>query len=167
VEGHPYFEAISNSRMTRTIILTLALCIAGFALCVADDAHMGTWKMKVAKSDLSSAAPRNHTVVYEVAGDKVKVTVNGTDSDGKPTCSEWTGKFDGKDYPVVGDPNSDAWSYTKIDDRILGFNFKRRGKRIACGRIEVSSDGKSRTVTIAGIDSKGRKFISTTVYNKQ
>jgi hypothetical protein len=106
-------------------------------------------------------------VVFEVAGDKVKVTVDGTDSDGKPTRSEWTGKFDGKDYPVIGDPNSDARSYTKIDDRVLGFNFKRRGKRIACGRIEVSADGKSRTVTMRGIDSNGKKFMSTTVYKKQ
>jgi hypothetical protein len=36
----------------------------------------------------------------------MKVTVDGNGSDGKPTRSEWTGKFDGKDYPVKGDPNS-------------------------------------------------------------
>jgi len=87
--------------------------------------------------------------------------------DGKPIHNEWTGKFDGKDYPVTGDPNSDSRSYTKIDDRTLGFNFKRGGKRIACGRIEVSTEGQSRTVTMRGIDSKGKKFMSTTVYNKQ
>jgi len=159
---------MTNTRTrAKAIILTVALCFTEAALCFADNAHMGTWKLKEAKSELGPGAPKNHTVVYEVAGDKVKVTVDGTDSDGKPTRSEWTGKFDGKDYPVIGDPNSDARSYTKIDDRILGFNFKRRGKRIACGRIEVSSDGKSRKVTMAGIDSKGKKFISTTVYYKQ
>jgi hypothetical protein len=152
----------------KSIILTLTLCFAGAASCFAGNAHIGTWKMKPAKSDLSPAAPRNHTVVYEIAGDQVKVTVDGTDSDGKATRSEWTGKFDGKDYPVIGDPNSDAWSFTTIDDEhILGFNFKRRGKRIACGRIELSGDGKSRKVTLVGIDSKGRKFTSTTVYDKQ
>src|ERR1700756_5080331 len=144
----------------KVIILTVALCFNQAALCFADDAHMGTWKLKEAKSELSLGAPKNHTVVYEeLAGDNVKVTVDGTDSDGKPTRSEWTGKFDGKDYPVRGDPNSDARSYTKIDDRTLGFNFKKGGKRTACGRIEVSADGKSRTVTIVGIDSNGKKFI--------
>jgi hypothetical protein len=151
----------------RAIILTVALCFAGAALCFADNAHIGTWKLKEAKSELSPGAPKNHTVVYEVAGDKVKVTVDGTDSDGKPTRSEWTGKFDGKDYPVKGDPNSDARSYTKIDDRTLGFNLKKRGKRTGCGRIEVSTDGKNRTVTMRGIDSNGKKFMSTTVYKKQ
>ena len=41
------------------------------------------------------------------AGDSVKVTTDGTDRDGKPVHGEWTGKFDGKDYPVTGDPTTD------------------------------------------------------------
>ena len=45
-------------------------------------------------------APQNNTVVYEAAGDSVKVTIYGTDRDGKPTHNEWTAKFDGKDYPL-------------------------------------------------------------------
>lgn len=151
----------------KAIILTVALCFVGAVPCFAEDAHFGTWKLREAKSALSPGAPKNHTVVYEAAGDNVKVTVDGTDNDGKPIHNEWTGKFDGKDYLVTGDANSDSRSYTKIDDRTLGFNFKRAGKRIACGRIEVSTDGKSRTVTMRGIDSKGKKFMSTTVYNKQ
>jgi len=157
---------MTNTRM-KAFLLTVALCFAGVGLCFADDAHMGTWKLKEAKSELSLGAPKNHTVVYEFAGDNVKVTVDGTDSDGKPTRNEWTGKFDGKDYPVKGDPNSDVRSYTMIDDRTLGFNFKKGGKRTACGRIEVSTDGKRRTVTMRGIDSNGKRFTSTAVYNKQ
>jgi hypothetical protein len=35
---------------TRTIILTLALCLVGVAVVVADDANMGTWKLNEAKS---------------------------------------------------------------------------------------------------------------------
>jgi hypothetical protein len=46
----------------------------------------------------------------------VKVTVDGTDGEGKALHSEWTGKYDGKDYPVTGDPISDARSYKKIND---------------------------------------------------
>ena len=92
------------------------------AVCFADDANMGTWKLNEANSKLGPGAPKNNTVVYEAAGDKVKVTIDGTDKDGKPTRNEWTGKFDGKDYPVTGDPNSDARSITKIDDHTLGFN---------------------------------------------
>ena len=151
----------------KTIVLTLVLCFVGVAVCFADDANMGTWKLNEAKSKLAPGAPKNNTVVYEAAGDNVKVTVDGTDKDGKATHNEWTGKFDGKDYPVTGDPSSDARSYTKIDDRTLGLNVKKGGKVTTSGRIVVSADGKSRTVTTSGTDSKGTKVKSTAVYDKQ
>jgi hypothetical protein len=151
----------------RTIILTLATCSVGLTLCFADDANIGTWKLNEAKSKLGPGAPKNITVVYEAAGDNVKVTIDGTGKDGKPTHNEWTGKFDGKDCPVTGDPNSDARSYTKIDDRTLGFNIKKGGKVTGSGRIVVSADGKSRTVTASGTDLTGKKFYTTSVYDKQ
>ena len=152
---------------TRTILLTLALCFVGVAVIFADDANMGTWKLNEAKSTLASGATKNSTVVYEAAGDNVKVTVDGTDKDGKATHNEWTGKFDGKDYPVTGDPNSDTRSYTKIDDHTLGLNVKKGGKVTTSGRIVVSPDGKSRTVTTRGTDSKGKKVNSIAVYDRQ
>ncbi len=153
---------------TRTLVLTLALCFVGVAMCFAADADMmGTWKLNEAKSKISPGAPKNSTVVYEPAGDNVKVTIDGTDKDGKPTHNEWTGKFDGKDYPVKGDPNQDARSVTKIDDRTYGFNVKKSGKVNISGRIVLAADGKSRTVTTTGTDSKGNKVNSTSVYDKQ
>ncbi|PYX05985.1 MAG: hypothetical protein DMG88_19825 [Acidobacteria bacterium] len=152
----------------KTIVLALALCFVAGAVCFAsDDAQMGTWKLNEAKSKISPNAPKNNTVVYEAAGDKVKVTVDGTDRDGKATHNEWTGKFDGKDYPVTGDPNQDMRSYTKIDDHTMGFNVKKDGRATTGGRIVVSADGKSRTVTISGTDPQGKKFTSTAVYEKQ
>jgi len=151
----------------KTIVLTLVLCLVGVAVCFADDAFRGTWKLNEAKSKLGPGSPKNTTVVYEAAGDNVKVTIDGTDKDGKPTHNEWTGKYDGKDYPVTGDPNSDARSLTKIDNRTLGFNVKKGGKVTTSGRIVVSTDGKSRTVTTTGTDATGKKFKSTAVYDKQ
>jgi hypothetical protein len=149
------------------IVLAVALCFIGAALCFADNGHMGTWKLNLAQSQLGRGAPRNTTVVYEATGDNVKVTVDGTNSDGKPTHNEWMGKFDGKDYPVIGDPNADERSYTKIDDRTMGFNFKKGGKLTAGGRIEVSIDGKTRTVTMRATDLKGKKVMSIALYDKQ
>jgi len=151
----------------KTSVLTLAVCFVGLTLCYAQDANMGTWKLNEAKSKIGAGSAKNTTVVYEAAGDNVKVTVDGVDANGKPAHSEWTGKFDGKDYPVIGDPNSDVRSYTKIDDRTLGFNAKKRGKVTTSGRIVVSADGKSRTVTASGTGPKGKKFRNTAVYDKQ
>ena len=151
----------------KAIVVTLVPCFVAVAVCVAYNTNLGTWNLNEAKSKLGPGAPKNDTVVYEAVGDNVKVTIDGTDKDGKATHNEWTGKFDGKDYPVTGDPNSDARSYTKIDDRTLGFNMKKGGNATTSGRIVVSADGKSRTVTTSGTDSKGKKFKSIAVYDKQ
>jgi hypothetical protein len=152
---------------TRTILLTLALCLAGISVAFADDANMGTWKLNEAKSKFPAGATKNSMVVYEAAGSDVKVTVDGTDKDGKAVHSEWTGKFDGKDYPVTGDPNTNARSYKKSGGSALKLTGKKDGKVVTAGRIVVSVDGKTRTVSTTVTDSAGKKLKSTAVYDKQ
>jgi len=151
----------------KTISVSLAVFFAGFALCLAADANMGTWKLNESKSKLAPGAAKNHTVVYAADGDNVKITVDGVSSDGKPIHHEWTGKYDGKDYPVTGDPTSDARSYKKVDDHTLDFAVKQGGKTTVTGRAVVSADGKSRTVTTTATDSSGKKVTSTGFYDKQ
>jgi len=152
---------------TRTILLTLLLCFVGATVCFAADVFIGTWKLNEAKSKIAAGSLKNTTVVYEAAGDNVKVTTDGTDGDGKPSHSEWTGKFDGKDYPVTGDPSTDTRSYKTVNDHTLAFTNKKGDKMTISGRGVVSADGKTRTVTITGTDSKGKKYTSTAVYDKQ
>jgi len=147
--------------------MTLALCFFAATVCFASDVQMGTWKLNEAKSKLAPGAAKNTTVLYAAAGDEVKVTVDGTDADGKPTHNEWTGKFDGKDYPVTGDPNSDTRAYKQINDHTLDLTVKKGGKVTTSGRIVVAADGKSRTVTTNGTDAKGNKVKSSAVYDKQ
>ena len=148
-------------------VLTLALCFVAGAVCFASDAQMGTWKLNEAKSKFGVGSPKLTTVVYVAAGDSVKVTIDGSDGEGKPAHNEWTGKLDGKDYAVTGDPNSDTRSYKQVDDRTLGFSAKKGGKVTITGRVVVSADSKTRTVTASGTDPQGNKFKSTTVYDKQ
>jgi len=152
---------------TRTILLILLLCFVGAAVCFAADLHMGTWKLNEAKSKIGAGSPKLTTVVYEAAGDSVKVTVDGTDGDGKPLHSEWTGKYDGKDYPVTGDPNADTRSYKIVNDHTLASTNKKGDKVTISGRAVVSADGKTRTVTLTGTDSKGKKYTNTAVFDKQ
>ena len=146
----------------------MALCFfAGAACFAADDRQMGTWKLNESKSKLTPGTGQNNTVAYEAAGDQVKVTIDGIDAEGKPTHNEWTGKFDGKDYAVTGDPNSDMRAYKKISDRILAFAVKKDGKTTITGRIVVAADGKSRMVTAHGADEQGKKSTEKAAYDKQ
>jgi len=128
---------------------------------------MGTWKLNEAKSKFSPGATKNHTVIYEAAGDSVKVTVDGVDGAGNPSHNEWTGKFDGKFYAVTGDPTSDMRSYRKVNNHTLALTGKKDGKVSLTGRIVVSANGRTRTVTTTATDSKGKRVSNRAVYDKQ
>jgi hypothetical protein len=152
---------------TRTIVLTMALCLAAVTVSFAGNANLGTWKLNEAKSKIPAGAVKNNTVSYEMVGDSVKVTVDGTNGDGKPTHNEWTGKFDGKDYPLAGDPTADMRSYKKVNDHTTHLTNKKDGKVTLSGQIVISADGKSRTLTVSGTNAKGEKVKYTAVYDKQ
>lgn len=151
----------------RTSLLMLALCLAAVVCFAASDTMMGTWKLNESKSTIASGAPKNSTVTYQAAGDSVKVTIDGTAPDGSATHSEWTGKFDGKDYPSTGNPNEDMRSAKQIDDHTLHVVSKKGGKVVLTAHVVVSADGKTRTVTTNGTDAHGKKYKSVAVYDKQ
>ena len=129
----------------------------------------GTWRTNLAKSTFNptNLAVKSSTTKIEVTQGGIKVVNDGVDAQGRVTHIEYTAQFDGKDYPVSGDPNGDMRSYKKIDDRTLEFVGKRAGKVTVTGRVAQSADGKTRTVTTTGTDAKGKKVESTAVYDKQ
>jgi hypothetical protein len=118
-------------------------------------------------SKISAGTLKNNTVVYEAADDSIKVTIDGSAPDGTATHSEWTGKFDGKDYPSTGNPNEDMRSVRQIDDHTLEVTSKKGAKVVLTAHVVVAADGKSRRVTVNGTDAKGKKYKSTAVYDKQ
>ena len=150
----------------KTIALTISLVFVSVALGFQNNPHIGTWKLNEAKSKFAGKA-RNNTVTYEAAGDQIKITVEGVDENGGAVHSEWTGKFDGKDYPATGDANSDARSYRMINKNTLAFSSKKGGKTTLTGRIVISRDGKSRTVTTTSTNAQGKRIRNVAVYDKQ
>ena len=152
---------------TRSIVLTIALCVVGLGVGFAQSPQMGTWKKKKKKSKIPAGFMKNTSVVYAAEGDKVKVTTEGTDAKGSPLHTEWTGNFDGKDYPLTGDPTADSRSYKKVSDHELTLANKKDGKATTTGKIVVSADGKSRTLSVQGTDASGKKVSSKAVYDKE
>jgi hypothetical protein len=152
----------------KTILLTVAI-FAVVSLCCAatSDAFMGTWQLNEAKSKMAAGGAKNSTVTYSMSGDSITCTIDGTDASGQPLHTSWTGKFDGKDYPLTGDPNSDTRSYRLISSHTLSATDKKDGKVIETARVVISADGKSRTVTVHAKDAKGMKTTSIAVYDKQ
>lgn len=152
---------------TKGLLLALTVCFITGALWSADNPQIGTWKLNEAKSKLAAGVAKVGTVIYEAAGDKIKVTVEATDSNGNATKTEWIGNFDGKAYEVTSGAEPSTRAYKMVNDRTLTFVEKSKGKVTVSGRIVVAPDGMTRTVTSTSTDAKGMKVRSTALYDKQ
>ena len=130
------------------------------------DPHVGSWKLNEAKSKFTPGTVKFTTIVYESVAANMKVTTHGIEANGKTAHSEWSGKFDGKDYPVTGRPNQDTRSCVKVNDRTLEFTARKNGKVTVTGLSLVSADGTSCSVTATGITPEGKEFKHVTVYDK-
>jgi len=152
---------------TKPLVITLAFCFLETSMCLAADPHVGTWKLNEAKSKITSGTTKFTLVTFKDMLGNIKITQEGISEDGKPIHVEWSGKFDGRDYPVTGDPNADTRAYRKVDDRTLEVTAKKNGKVIATARTAVSADGKTRTGKVTGTTAQGKKFHNTAVYDRQ
>jgi hypothetical protein len=157
-----------NYRMlkTRIAVMAVALSLAMTVASLAATPHVGTWKLNETKSKIPAGMGKNNTVTYTEQKDKIKITVEGLDKNGKPVHSVWVGKFDGKAYPLKGSPSVDAVAYRTVNDRTNDITALKGGKVMWSGKITVAPDGKSRTVTINGTDANGKKFSGKAVYDK-
>ena len=158
--------------MRRTLIAVSVLfvfcSVAVFAQAPAAKNMVGTWKLDPAKSKFSPGpALKGQTAKLEAVDGGMKVAVDRIESDGKLTHFEWTAKFDGKDYPVKGDPGRDAVSVRKIDDYTLEITNKKGGKVMSTLRAVYARDGKTRTETTTGTNPQGQKIENVTVWAKQ
>ena len=151
---------------TRIAVVAVALSFVGSAACFAANPHMGTWKLNEAKSKLIPGMGKNMTVTYTEQKDKMKVTVDGVDKDGKPTHSVWVGKADGKAYPAKGNLPYNSVAYKIVNDHTYDLTAMNDGKMIWSGKSTVAADGKSRTVNFNGTGADGKKFKGKAVYDK-
>jgi hypothetical protein len=151
---------------TRIAVVAAAFSFVAAAVCFAANPHMGTWKLNEAKSKLAPETGKNNTVVYSEMKDKIKVTVEGVDKDGKPRHGVWVGMTDGKAYKTKGNMPWDTMAYKVVNDHTYELTAMKGGNVVSTGKSTVSADGKSRTVTMSGT-MDGKKFKNTAVYDKE
>jgi hypothetical protein len=158
-----------------------SFCALGFAAALAmslgalwpqpvaaqDDRFVGTWVLNVARSKYSPGPlPKNQTVVYEAAGNGIKVT-SKSDVGGKPVTTTYTATYDGKDAAVTGNPDYDTTSVKRIDGNNLELTRKRAGKVVQTVTMVLSNDGKTRTVTTTGVNAQGQKVNNVAVFERK
>jgi hypothetical protein len=158
-------------RMTKLGFVLLAglivVALGSGAQAQAPKGLAGTWKLNTAKSKFSPGpAPKNMTVTYTPADDGVKIVVDVTPAEGQPQHWEMTGNYDGKEYPVTGNPNADMASFKLVNDRTGESTFKKDGKVTAMNRRVLSADGKTLTITSKGTTADGKRRNDVQVFQK-
>lgn len=151
----------------RVLAVSILLPIIATTCLAGGDPNIGTWKLDEARSQVPRGSIKELTVAWATVGDNVKVTTDGIDANGKPIHTEWVGKYDGNYYPLVGDVAADRLWYARISDRTLALNATKNGKVTRTGRIDVSADGKTRTVVTTNLDEKGFRGSAVQVYDRQ
>jgi hypothetical protein len=147
-------------------IAVLGICLG---LSAADDPMTGSWKLNVAKSKYSPGpAPRGETNRVEPYGEGgVKVAAVVTDAQGKKVNISYNGSFDGKEFPVSGDPNADSCSMKRVNARTMLRINKKAGKSTTTLRYVVSPDGQTKTIYTTGVDAQGQRVNNVAVFEKQ
>jgi len=152
----------------KTIILAVGVLCVSIGLLAEEDPLMGTWKLNLTKSKFGrSGSPGEITRKHEPIPNGIKITRPLVDANGKPTTGTWTMKFDGKDYPVPGDPNLDTLSMKRIDAYTVEAIAKKDGKVTNTMRWDISKDGKTFTWTSKRILPPEQAGTTVRVYDKQ
>ena len=146
-------------RATMILALLLAMAVAA----TAADAFVGTWKLNVDKSN-ANPAPKSQIMKIEAQDSGFKWTSDNVGADGMITKGMWSGKYDGKDYPLTGSEDVDTVATKKTDANTLDSVLKKRGNVVGTGLAVVSRDGKTLTLTSKLKNTPGQ---SISVYDKQ
>src|SRR6185295_8451320 len=150
-------------------LLLFAFCsIAASAQTAAKAVFVGNWKLDVVKSKYSPGpTPKSQTAKLDAVTDGMSVVSDRVEADGQKVHFEWTAKFDGKDYPVKGDPSRDTVAVKKVDDYNLEITNKKGGKVTTTIKAAYAKDGRSRVETVTGTNAQGQKINNVTAWTKQ
>jgi hypothetical protein len=158
--------------MRRIFSLALiVLAITSAAAAFGDDNSLGTWKANIEKTKYTPAPwpVKSVTAVREAVPGGVKVTSTGERTDGTAINSTYTAKYDGSPSSVSGQGAPyDSVSLKQVNANTFAYDAKKTdGKYHAHGRLAVSPDGKTLTLTAKGTDANGKPMTITLVYDKQ
>lgn len=149
-----------NGRSKFALILaSLAIAIPqGASAAAAPNAKLwnGTWHLNAAKSNFgSSAKEQSETRTYDISGNKVTMKSSSKDPAGKVLKFSYSAGYDGKWYPMIGNPNANRIRLTAVSDREFKAMSQLHGKPSVASTATVSADGKHLVVKRKMLRMKG------------
>lgn len=149
------------------LLVAAALCaLAAQIAAQGGDRLAGTWQLDVAKSKYEGAtAPKSQTTTLRAVDGGLHEIVERVNADGSMTRWEVTARYDGRDYPVKGDPSRDTVAMTKVDQDTVDIVNKKAGAVVSRMRIVVAADGRTRTNTVT--DPSGEKTTAVLFFDRR
>ena len=158
-------------KILSTLLVSIALACGGSAVALAADASSpltGTWNLNLAKSKFDPGPPpKSDSRTYVESAQGVTVTVNIVTASGSTIAEHSSYAYDGKDYPITGNPREDALSLKRVNARTTIITQKLSGNIVGTETRVISADGKVMTLSSKGTDAKGMPFERVAVYDKQ
>jgi hypothetical protein len=148
------------------LLIATALCALASPAVAQTDPLAGTWRLNLAQSRYETGAPpRSQTTTLRAVDGGLHEIVERVNADGTSTRWEVTARYDGRDYPVQGDPTRDTVAMTKVDPRTVDIVNKKAGAVVSRMRILVAPDGRSRTNAVT--DAAGQKRTALLFFDRQ
>jgi hypothetical protein len=158
------------NRCTVLIVITLL----GLAIIVPQSAFaqndplIGTWKLNLAKSTYSPGRPpRSNTITFEAVEGGRRSTVETIDAQGSSSKRVTLEFDDGKFHPVTDVPAFDAQATKRVDESTTWVIRTKAGKVVQTLILAVSTDGKTASLTVAGVTANGLPLYNVNVWDKQ
>src|SRR5437588_10832292 len=118
-------------------VITVVLLLSSFVMA-ADTPFAGTWKYDAAKSKSIPPAMKSSTAQIEADDTNFKITQQFVDDKNQSVTIRFEAKFDGKKYPVTGNPEYiDSVRLKRIGHRTLVLTFMKENKVVARNRFGV------------------------------
>ena len=159
-----------NGRTLALIIGSIAFTIPAGALAAHPSPSPlwnGTWHLNASHSRISSPGGKtSDTRTYRVIGNKVTLKSTGTNALGEPLQFTYSAAYDGKWYPMVGNPVGDSIAVTLVNPRRANARVKLHGTPSATSTVAVSTDGKHLTLTRRTLHAKSTPTVDVLEYDK-
>jgi hypothetical protein len=159
-------------RLRSFVVLTLLLATLvspGDVLGQAYEPWLGTWVLNLSKSTYEPGPVpyRRGSFTVEPWEDGVRIVYDLVRQRGGITHLEWSGRFDGNDYPVQGLEQVITYAYRRVNGHTYDAVMKADGTSVATSRVVLSTDGQSMTSVTVGTSPDGQRMTTTTVYERR
>jgi hypothetical protein len=158
-------SGVLAARLVAALIITTST--SSFVRAQEKHPFAGVWNANLEKSQRHENHQfKSAKLQFEVSGDVVMLTYSGINMSGKQEASTRKIQPDGKERPIAEAP--DMVEIAKwVGSNRLEIVAKKDGKVAGQSSYEVSSDGKTLTATVKGMDAKGRPFEQVIVFDRE